>query len=299
MEILGKKMKIAGIVEKKIGAHQKKITSISRSKDKNLLLTLSTDRVFKTWNTEDLKEVRTTKIKGIIPEFGLIENTEKVITNDRQSVLRINMETGVVSQRMDGHTGFIRSIALAPISDQIISGGADNTLRFWDKNGEETRTLKGHQMGVTSLAISTNEKFFCSGSGVGIVKVGILQTGEFLTQYGEQHRGPITHLCFLGEQAVISIDSTRQMMFYDLKSNETTKFEQLHEKRITGLTKLKSEKEIITASLDGKIVRWDTDMKKIKSVENYEGILIESILSLSNEKLLIGDAEGNLILTTV
>ena len=69
----------------------------------------------------------------------------------------------------EGHTAEVRCVAISSDGKTLASGGADNTIRFWDvASGKEQATLKkAADYGVDSVAFSPDPdgKKLASGSG--------------------------------------------------------------------------------------------------------------------------------------
>jgi WD40 repeat protein len=101
-----------------------------------------------------------------------------------------------------GHTGRVDALCLSPDGRYILSGshlenreigkkGSDRTMRLWDvATGKCLRSWeawKGHNNGVTSLAISGDGQYAVSGARDCTVKLWELSTGRCLQTFGEHH----------------------------------------------------------------------------------------------------------------
>ena len=66
---------------------------------------------------------------------------------------------------MNGHTNYVKSVAISPDNKKIVSGSSDKTIRTWDlESGNLINTLNGYGE-VLSVAISSDNKKIVSGSG--------------------------------------------------------------------------------------------------------------------------------------
>ena len=45
-----------------------------------------------------------------------------------------DVHTGAAQLRLEGHRGWVRSVAFSPDGSQLASGSVDGTLRIWDVN---------------------------------------------------------------------------------------------------------------------------------------------------------------------
>ncbi|WP_414590243.1 WD40 repeat domain-containing protein, partial [Scytonema sp. PCC 10023] len=64
---------------------------------------------------------------------------------------------------LNGHQGFVLSVAIGIDKQRIVSGGSDNTVRLWSGKGQPLAVLNGEQGSVKSVAISTDKQTIVSG----------------------------------------------------------------------------------------------------------------------------------------
>ena len=105
-----------------------------------------------------------------------------------------NTATGELEDKLEGHTGFVMSVAFSHNGCFVVSGSWDKTVRIWNTTTcETTYMLTGHEDHVTSVAISRDDKFLVSGSGR-TVQMWNTATGELLQElkgHGDEVRSVV------------------------------------------------------------------------------------------------------------
>ena len=92
-----------------------------------------------------------------------------------------NTTTGELENELEGHTGYVESMAFSHNGRFIVSGSCDTTVRIWDTaTCQTTYVLTGHEAIVMSVAISRDDKFVVSGSKDRTVRMWDAAIGELL-----------------------------------------------------------------------------------------------------------------------
>ena len=86
--------------------------------------------------------------------------------DDKDDTIKVwNMETGECRSTLEGHTGYVSSVAITPDGKTIFSGSADKTIRRWQLGtAKQVAVLEGHIHSVLGIAISTDGKSLFSSS---------------------------------------------------------------------------------------------------------------------------------------
>jgi len=147
------------------------ISYIAISPDNNFIATTSSDSTISIWDFATLKE-SVFKGKNEIYTSICFLSDKKIIAGDLTGKIEIFDLEKHTSVLLSGHTGAVFSLLLLPDNKTLVSGSADNTVRFWDLNTfNPISVCNGHSNWINALALTKENKYVISGSSDNSMKL--------------------------------------------------------------------------------------------------------------------------------
>jgi pleiotropic regulator 1 len=178
------------------------------------------------------------------------ENTEKLPSGSRSEwkLMRV----------INGHTGWVRSIAVSHCNEWFATGSGDATIKIWDlPTGTLKLTLTGHVTTVRSLAISSRSPYLFSAGDDKMVKCWDLEQNKVVRNYHGHFSGvysvalhPILDLLITGSR-----DCTAKL--WDIRTKKPVQTFIGHRAAVNNVQVQEIDPQLVTASQDSTIRLWD------------------------------------------
>ena len=118
----------------------------------------------------------------------------------------------------------VRSVAISPDGQRIVSGSSDGTIRVWNaKTGEtEAGPFTGHTSWVSSVAFSPDGHHIVSGSDDRTIRVWSAKTGETAAAPFTEHAGTVNSVAFSPDcQDIVSCSRDRMLRVSNVTMGKT------------------------------------------------------------------------------
>jgi WD40 repeat protein len=163
--------------------------------DGQRILSGSYDKTIRIWSCHTQQLVRIIRVEYFVGAVAL--SRDRIAAGVGSKVCVFNVETGHRIALMEGHNGFVWTVAFSSDGSLIASGSEDTTIRIWDSEaGKETYRLDGHTDLVNSVAFSPNSQWIASANYDNTVHVWSSETGQPVGPPLTGHTDRVTSITF-------------------------------------------------------------------------------------------------------
>ena len=203
---------------------------------------------------------------------------------------------GTMRRVLEGHTHWVRRVALTADGKRAISASLDKTLRVWDlEGGQPPRVLEGHTAGVTAVALTADGKRAISASWDKTLRVWDLEGGQ-PPRVLEGHTGRVEAVALTpdGKRAASgSYDNTLRV--WDLEGNQPPRVLEGHTGEVLAVALTAGGKRAVSGSADGTVRLWDLEGDQPPRVlESHTSRVETVVLTLDGKRAVSGSADCTL-----
>lgn len=196
--------------------------------------------------------------------------------NVDSTALLLDVETGKVLRRFEGHNKVVYSYDFSPDGKYLVTAGADRFLIVWEvATGKEVHRLKGHVDHVFDVKFSADGQTLVSGSWDGSMRVWDVSTGKSAMWVDLKNDSPYAVGYSPDDLYLVSADLSEKLKFREMDSGEEFRTMVGHTDQISSFTfspPATSERNLmVTGSWDGKVKVWDVLTGMLVKKFQHEG----------------------------
>ena len=294
--------------------HQDKVNTVAYSPDGNLILTGSSDRTLRLWNSQGKPIGKLLQGHADAVTTAVFSPDGQLIASgSRDKTIKLWDRSGNLIKSFDSGQDGITAIAFNPVplpklwgSGGIIASSSDDgTIRLWDTQGNPIgQPFIGHKDGITAIAFSPvppslggsgGEGLIASASKDRTVRVWDLQGNQVIPPW-RKHQDLVNAVAFSPDGKLIaSGGDDEKIRLWDLQGNIVAEPFSGHVGIIWSLAFSKDGKTIVSASSDRTIRFWDLQGNEVKPPLRGHLGLINSVAINSDLSQVVSSSSDNTV----
>ncbi|KAG0015949.1 hypothetical protein BGZ80_009533 [Entomortierella chlamydospora] len=186
---------------------------------------------------------------------------DQIASGSSDKTVRLwNVGTGECVLTLQGHSGYVYSVAYSPKGDRVASGSEDSTVRLWDVDtGKCIHTLQDHDGMVFSVAYSPKGDLIASGSDDSTVRLWDVDTGKCVHTLQDSD-GAANGVVYSPKGDRIAYGSwDKTVRLWDVKTRECVRTLQGHSSCVASIAYSPKGDRIASGSKDSTVRLWDVN----------------------------------------
>jgi type VI secretion system protein ImpC len=221
----------------------------------------------------------------------------RVISGSDDGTLRLwDLDSGALVRELEGHSGWVNSIALTPDGRRAISAAEDADLRVWNiETGALILALKGHGGPVNGVAVTTDGRRAVSASADGTLRLWGLIAGRSRHVFAG-HDGPVSAVAFAPDgRRVLSASLDGTMRVWDVDSGELQHVMKGHDAWVFAVAVAPTGPWAVSASRDQTLRVWDINVgSQVRELRGHEGPVTDVTITPDGRSAISSSYDGTL-----
>jgi tetratricopeptide (TPR) repeat protein/Tol biopolymer transport system component len=160
--------------------------------------------------------------------------------------------------RLIGYEGPVRSVAVTPDGQYVVSGSNDETVRLWElATGKEVRRFTGDAGWVTSVAVTPDGQYVVSGSNDKTARLWELATGQEVRRFTGHEYAVLSVAVTPDGQYVVSGSWDKKVRVWELATGKEVRRFTGHADWVNSVAVTPDGQYVVSASADKTVRVWE------------------------------------------
>ncbi|KAF5529466.1 heterokaryon incompatibility protein het-E-1 [Fusarium mexicanum] len=196
-------------------------------------------------------------------------------------------ETGKCERVLEGHGGWINSVAFSHDSAKVASASWDKTVRIWNaETGECERVLEGHNDSVSSVVFSHDSTKLASASDDKTIRIWNTDAGEH-EQVLEAHNDSVNSVAFSHDSIKLaSASHEKTVRIWNIGTGKCEQVLEGHSGWVSWVMFSHNSTKLASASYDKTVRIWNAETGECEQVlEGHSSPVNSAVFSHDSTKL--------------
>ena len=280
--------------------HTNDVLAVAFSNDGKRFVTAGRDKIAILWDLEGNELARFTNHTGHIYDLVFTPDDQYVLSASGDKTVRLWDLTGLEIQQFRGtNNAAFMSAAISSGGERIVTGGSDNKIRHFDREGNQLLEYEGHNRNsassrVLSVKFSADGQQVLSGSFDGTAKLWDLEGNQL--QFFDVASSGVNEVTFSPDgNQVLTTTGDHKAKLWDLEGNELARFEG-HSRYVQSACFSPDGQYVFTAAGDNTIRQWDLEGRELKRYSVQFRYLQTAAFSPDGQWLVTGGSKDKPVL---
>jgi len=234
-----------------------------------------------------------------------VSGSENELDGDRDELKVWNIETGDKVISFAGQTGGVEAVAFYPGGRFVASGGVERdgkgTIKLWDiETGKliRTITIQDDDLGVTSIAFTSDGKYLLSGTGNGPARLWETASGDYVRSFSGHFQLINSVAISPDDKYVLTGAMDNTMKLWDLNTGEEIRTFRGHAGvylggvGVTCVAFTPNGRYVLSGAEDNKVKLWDIQSGKCLRTFGPQNGVYSLAVSSDGTHVLVGNYGG-------